>query len=460
MNAMANAASLLLDAQAMGDVFQCELAGYEQVLVRSCQIHQTRRSISRKTQELGAPYLGVVYALDLQQRDSGELMSQWLYAKAYTRNTSTAELTKALAAAQAKPGVGLPLSHLAGLDTLVWALPNDPAMPQLAQFLDADAVRPHLPPYRHQQADGWVQGCAHGLAQDRPLPAVQIVRYEPEEQCTARYAFEVQGKQRACYGKTYADASWQDVERRMCALFRQSSNDSISFAIAQPLGSSHTLQAVWQDELPGVPLREALAGHDGEHWVRCVAQALARLHAMVPFGDAWLTPHALQERARKQCSKLVCADASLAPALDRVLEVLQQEFPTGTTRVPIHGDFHVDQMHCADGRIALFDYDNFAEGSPAHDVADFISHLLFDVAFKPERAMALVQRFVACYRAQAKEPLRLPELDWYLRLLFLRKAYRLFVRHRSDWRERVIHACTLAASGLQSLTPQSMETPA
>lgn len=458
MNAMENTASLLLDAQVMGAMFQRELAGYEQMLVRSCQIHQTRRRISRKTEELGAPYLGVVYALDLQQRDSGALLPQWLYAKAYTRAASAAELPRALASAQAKPGVGLPLSHLAGLDTLVWALPNDPAMPRLAQFLDADAVRPHLPPYRHQQPDGWVRGCAHGLAQDRPLPAVQIVRYEPEEHCTARYAFEVQGQQRACYGKTYADASWQDVERRLCALFRLSQGDAGAFAIAHPLGSSHTLQAVWQEELPGVPLREALSGHDGERWIRCVAQALVRLHAMAPFGDAWLTPHPLLERARKQRNKLVRADASLAPALDPVLDALQQDAPAGTARVPIHGDFHVDQMHCSDGRIALFDYDNFAEGSPAHDVADFISHLLLDAAFKPERALALAQRFVACYRAQASEPLKLPELDWYLRLHYLRKAYSLFVRHRSGWRQRVMHACTLAASGLQSLTPQSMET--
>ncbi len=437
-----NPATLLLDAHAMGDVFQRELAGYEGVLVRSCQIHQTRYRISRKTQELGAPYLGVVYVLDLHKRDSGKLVSQWLYAKAYTRDASAAELPRAKIAAQTRPCVGLPLIHLARLDALVWALPNDPAMPHLAQFLGPDAVCQHLHP--------------RAWARDIRPASSQIVRYEPEEHCTARFAFQAQGQQRVCYGKTYADATWQVVEQRMGTLYRLSEQDPAAFAIGQPLGSSSRLQAVWQEEMQGEALRAALCGHDSVRWIRRVAHALARLHAMPLFGDAPLTPTALLERALKQRNKLVRADASLAPAFDAVLELLQQEAPTDTRRVPLHGDFHVDQMLCTDTRVALFDLDNFAEGSPAHDVADFISHLLLDPAFKPERARALVQSFVACYLAQANQPL--PELDWYLRLLYLRKAYSLFVRQRIGWRDRVMHACQLAARGLQGMTPRPMET--
>ena len=44
--------------------------------------------------------------------------------------------------------------------------------------------------------------------------------------------------------------------------------------------------------------------------------------------------------------------------------------------------------------------------------------------------------------------------------LYLRKAFSLFVRHHSGWRERVIQACRLAAHSLHSITPQSMEITA
>ncbi len=433
----------LLDAPAMGALLQRELPCYVPWDMRACRIHQTRRRISRKTEQHGAPHLGVVYALDLRHRGSGLTMTQWLYAKAYSRGASEAAFAEAQGRAQAAPAVGLPLTHLAALDLLLWAVPNDPLLLHLPRFLDTKT--PCGPSHENGP---WREP----LLREARVEVPRIVRHEPESHCTVRFAWQARGGQRlACYGKTYVDESWQSVARRMSALRSANEADPRAFAIARPLGSIAALRAVWQQEVEGLPLRAALEGRQGELWMLRLAQALARLHAQPSMGDEWMSPQTLLQRARKQRDKLVRADESLAPVLDALLDRLLTEPPAGNARVPIHGDFHVDQMLCADGRVVLFDFDNFAEGSAANDVADIISQWLTDSAVPHGRAVALARCFVRSYLAHAEQTPSASELDWHLRLLLLRKAYSFFVRHRSGWPARVRHAVALASRGLDDV---------
>lgn len=438
----------LLDAPGMGERFRRELPGLDAFQVRACAIRQSRRRVSRKTEEQGAPYLGVVYELELHEPRSGAGLTQWLYAKAYSRDASATAFTEANAAAQARPRAGPPLARLQELDALVWAMPNDPAMPQLPRFLDADCVRDEL-----QRLLGGPGGhtAAAGSA------AAQIVRYEPESHCMVRFELPLNGDARVVYGKTYADDRWSEVARRLAVLSANGESDRGAFAIARPLGGSAALRAVWQDEAHGVPLRDALNGPDGARWMRRLTGALARLQGSKLMGDANLTPALLLDRTRKQRKKLVRADAQLAPALDAALAVLERELPVGRAPVVLHGDFHVDQMLCSDERITLFDFDNFAVGSPAHDIADFASQLLTDTGFDAARRVELARDFIDGCLAHAPRSPAWGELDWYLRLLLLRKAYSFFVRYRSGWRERVLAAAALAARGLEAVRPPRLE---
>jgi hypothetical protein len=104
----------------------------------------------------------------------------------------------------------------------------------------------------------------------------------------------------------------------------------------------------------------------------------------------------------------------------------------------------------AEGRLVLFDLDEFAVGHAAHDIADFASQLLTDDSLAPALRTRLAAGFVQDAVAASPHRVEADDLDWHLRALLLRKAYSFFVRHRSGWPQRVRHALALAAAGRDS----------
>jgi aminoglycoside phosphotransferase (APT) family kinase protein len=64
----------------------------------------------------------------------------------------------------------------------------------------------------------------------------------------------------------------------------------------------------------------------------------------------------------------------LQPQVDSVLARLQATAPAEATRlVPVHGDFHCNQVLVDADRVAVIDFDLFGLGDPLHDVARFLS---------------------------------------------------------------------------------------
>jgi len=435
-------AALLTDDSTMVAVLQRSLPGCREGAwdIEACRVAQTRRRISRRTEEFGAPYLGLCYQLSARDARSGRRDTQWLYGKAYSRGMSESAYLDAVPEHCVMPRFGEPVMHVRELDLVLWSLPNDPAMDRLPAFLDAGAVRRHLPLQR-----------LYGVAEEQVrLAPPQIVRHEPEEHCTARFAMRHRGRTDAVFGKSYVGEQWRDARDCLDALWRQACADRRAFLVGRPLGASPQLRAVWQDEVDGRPLVDALTGPAADAVIDVLAGALARLHADGPAAGRHELLGETLETARKWRKKLIQADPRFTRMLDALLGRLEHEAREPHCRVPIHGDFHADQMVWCDGRIALFDYDNFALGAPARDLADFVSQLLCreDKAGDwPGIAAALIAR----YRAHcAGEPTE-AELDWHLRLMLLRKAYSAFVRSGSDWQQRTQRALGLAQAGLTAL---------
>lgn len=429
----------LLDPDAMGTLLRNSLPRLSGA--RECRIHQSRRRISRKTEEQGAPYLGVVY--ELRPVDAPSSSAQWCYVKAFSRGASRSAPEAQSAA------------RIDALDALAWLLPQDPAMPHLAAFLDPSRVQAEFANCGESVELGDAGEATNRGAAGAGVASsatVTLVRHEPESHCTARFEIPGRGKRLAVYGKTYADTRWIDAARRVQALWSASENAD-AFAIARPLGTSRALHALWQEEVRGVALRRELHGARARTWLARVASALAQMQGGAQLDDPPLTPIELLARTTKQCRKLARADASLAAAIDPVLGALQRSMPQMTAPVAAHGDFHADQMLCTDRRVALFDFDNFVTGSPALDVADFASQLLTDADFEPRRRVELASIWVAESLARLPHSVLPAELDWHLRALLLRKAYSFFVRHRSGWRARVLEAAELAARGAALLNP-------
>ncbi|NMG75573.1 hypothetical protein [Aromatoleum diolicum] len=446
---------LLTDEVAMTGLLQRGLPGFRDGLARieGCSVTQSRRRISRRTREQGAPYLGVCYALAVRDTLTGRLGSQSLYAKAYSRGASLDAYRAAWPQHCIVPRFGEPVMHLPEFDMVVWSLPNDPAMAQLPAFLDPVGVRAHLPLARIFAAEA----AASGASEAAQVEAVHIVRHEPEEHCTARFSLRYGDERAAIYGKSYRGEEWRDARDCLAALWRQGGADPQAFIVGRPLGACPILHAVWQREVTGVALAGELAGPAADALLHTLAVALSRLHAGGPLQGRAEPLGETLDTARKWRKKLLQAEPRFAAPLDHILARLeaQEDAPPPRMR-PIHGDFHVDQMLWCDGRIALFDYDNFALGAPARDVADFVSQLLCREGEVGEGAgiadwPAIAVRFITHYRAANGGAPDDRELDWYLRLMLLRKAYSFFVRHRAGWPGRVRRALADAEAGLAAL---------
>ncbi len=437
-------APLLTDGMTSAALLQRTLPGLREGCwdIESCLVTRTRRRIPRRPEHSGASWLGVCYRLRARETRSGRSDEQWLYAKAYRRGMSEGPYLDAMAEHCAMPRFGVPVAHVPELDLVVWSLPNDPAMAQLPAFLDAAAVRPHLPLAR-----------LYGpVAEEVQLAMPRVAGHEPEEHCTARFALHHRGRVDAIYGKTFAGERWRDARDSLAALWRRACGDPTAFLVGRPLGSSPALQAVWQEEVTGRPLATMLAGPDSETVLRALADALAHLHSDGPFAGRAESIGEPLERARKWHKDLVLADARLGPALELVLFALEGGAAAPGRLVTVHGDLHEGQMLWRDGRIALFAYDDLAVGSPARDLADLVSHLLC----RDDRAAdwrAVAARLVDLYRSRCAGEPSDDELDWHLRLMLLRRAHHAFVRQEAGWHTHATRALALARRGLAALHP-------
>lgn len=437
---------VLTSDAAMAAVLQRHLPGCREGTwdIEACRVVQTRCRISRRTAAFGAPYLGVCYHLAAREARSGRRATQWLYGKAYSQGMSEGAYLDAVPDHCVMPRLGAPVMHMPELDLVLWSLPNDPAMDRLPAFLDAAAVRPQLP-----------LGRLYAAAADAVrVAAPQIVRHEPEEHCTARFALHHRGRSDVVFGKSYVGEAWRDARDCLDALWHQACADPRAFLVGRPLGASAPLRAVWQEEVSGRPLADTLTGPGADAVLKILAGALARLHADGPTAGRARPLGDILGDARKWRKKLIQADPRLAPALDAVLTRLEREAAEPRRRVRIHGDFHADQMMWCHGRIALFDYDNFALGAPARDLADFASQLLC----REDRAAAwpaIAARLITHYRAGCAGEPDDAELDWNLRLMLLRKAYSAFVRSGTGWQARAGRALAAAQAGLAALAPSS-----
>lgn len=400
----------------------------------SCRVMQTRRRISRRLLECGGAWLGVVWRLEVRSIASGAVGEQWLYAKAHTLGTGPAAWQASRAAARVAPRFGAPIAYLPAKELVVWAVPNDPALVRLPTFLDGRALIGHLPP---------------GLDPD-PSTRVRakIVRHEPEEHCTARFEALRDGHVKVFYGKCFGDGRWRDARDGLDMLWLQGARDRQAFLVGQPLGASPALGAIWQAEVAGRPLSEALATANSAR-VAQLAAALHRFQAEGPRQGRRETFAESIESARKWRKKLVLAEPALADDAAAVLEILAGEPPLDGEAVTVHGDFHIDQMLWTGERIALFDYDSLALGSPCRDLADCVSQLLCREETGPWVEVA--RRLITAFRKSAPRRMHDEELEWHLRLMLMRKAYSCFVRSRQGWQQAATRALALARAGLASL---------
>ncbi len=421
------------DTAAMRALLQARLPGFADGRLRidALGVRNARRNTSR---ERNPCPMTLCYELQVSEPVQSRSGTQLLYAQVYRTGLAATAYAQQDRNQLMPPAFGQALVHLPDLNLLLWALPNDPGLPQLATLLDPARAARVLP------------GDAGSTVQ------VELLRYEPQCRATLRYTLAgTEGAEpRSIYAKTFCDDRAAAIHQRFAYFWQLAQADDQAPLVARPLGADGATRTLWQAAALGVPLRQALAAHDGPALMAQVAHALALLHAAPLRPCASTAPrsvaHWLAEARRRQ-QKIGRIDAALAARAARVADGIQAHasHPARRSLSLIHGDFHPEQIWINQGRVVLFDFDEFALGDPMEDLAAFVLKL-DPVGAAPALVSALVEQYAAA--APARFDRR--SLAWHLTIQTLLQASRAFIYQQPGWAGEVERR--LAASEARAAT--------
>ncbi|MCG3117641.1 MAG: aminoglycoside phosphotransferase family protein [Candidatus Manganitrophus sp. SA1] len=334
--------------------------------------------------------------------------------------------------------------HLPELDMIVWVFPNDPVLLHLPECIHPEAVKRHLP---YDRLPAGLDGAA-----DIVDITSEVVHYRPEARCTTRYRVRWgspdEQKEQIFFGKTFSDDRGREIHRRMEALWKISSSDPKSFMVAEPLAYQEEIKTVWQAGLNGDPFVNVIERTNDRPLLEAVAEGLARFHKSDLYSPVRITLDDHLAEIRKKISKLMHAFPGLRESLQSLDQNLTRRMDR-LTPIPykiIHGDFTVQQLLVCEGRIAFFDFDEFAIGDPTQDIANFIVDLhfrSFDRSFVEEMKVV----FFHAYQRRVDWPLSADRLHWHLQIQFITKAYRIYIQQRAGMEKEIKEIIVLAQEG-------------
>ena len=427
------------DRAAMRALLQTYLPGYAsgRWQIDGLDVRNARRSTSRSRNPRP---MTVCYELQVREPAAGRTGTQLLYAEVYREDTMAQALDGRTPTNLTAPAFGDPLVHLPELGLVLWALPNDPSLPQLPVLLDADRAAAHVPGAagRHLRLD--------------------LLRYEPCQRATLRYSLVDGVNQPAgtVYAKTFRDERAALIDERFRWFWSRAKHDHSQPLVAEPLGHDQALRTVWQSSAPGTPLRHRLAHADAPLLMAGVARALAVLHAAPLAPSPTALPrdqaHWLGE-VRRRRNKIARINPALTDRVDRIARAIETDAQRRArpTLSLIHGDWHPDQVWIHGGRPVLFDFDDFTYGDPMEDVAEFVCKLE-GLGAGP----ALVTDFIDHYAKAAPDRFNPANLAWHLAIQGLLQAARAFVYQLPDWPRTLQQrlADCEARLGLQPTVPE------
>ena len=431
---------LYTDAAAMGALLQQQLPGFADGRLRidALEVHSVRRnaSLHRNPSPMTLCY-------DLQVSDSahGRSGSQRLVAQVFRPGLAAAAYKLQDRSALVPPRFGQALVHLPASNLLLWALPNDPGLPQLPLLLDPLRAVEALP------ASVRTAAASGGLR-------VELLRYTPQRRATVRCSF-VEGPQqseRVLFGKAFFDQRASDIDARFRWFWQQSQRDTRAPLVAEPLGHDAATRTVWQASAAGQPLAPRLVTDEGATWMGRVAHALALLHA-APLAHTTTTAprsvaHWLPEVRRRQ-NKITRADAALAERVRRVADAIEAHAAHPATRPLslIHGDCHPEQFWVHGDRVVLFDFDEFTLGDPMEDIAEFVLKLE-QAGAAPSLATILIER----YAVAAPERFDARCLSWHLAIQSLLQVSRAFIYQQPGWADELERRLSAAEARAEALS--------
>jgi len=429
-------------------LLQQQLPGFSQghFIITDCRVGHTEYTWKKKRSGNYKASVSICYHLDVLDSLTKRSETQILYAKYsfggknYKKNGGFQNPRISSTCFERS------FIHLTDLDMDIWVFPNDPTLSHLPEVIDPEVVKQSL----------FYDLLPEGIDSPEDIREikVEVVNYRPEVRCLICCHLLMRKSDRAgtftLFGKTFRNGRGRNIYYRIQSLWERSLESSESFKIAKPLGYNKTVDLVWQEGLSGTPLKDLINPESYPGLLTSVGKGLANFHKCDLSSPIVFTLEDNLTEIWKKYDKLIY----FVPRLREPLEILVQGLEASMAdlgpvpQVLIHKDFHIDQLTVNEGRIALFDFDEFAMGDPLQDLSNFIADLFFH-GFDKNLVLAMIKRFVHSYRSQVEWDVPSDRLDWHIKVRLITKAYRFYIQQRPNLEPLLEKAISLAQEGIR-----------
>ena len=186
-----------------------------------------------------------------------------------------------------------------------------------------------------------------------------------------------------------------------------------------------------------MPIKALLKQAPNPAHFQLLARTLAKLHRcpMTPGEPFTVREHLTRCHPRYEFLALACPD--LAPAIDELVRrarEIEAGFG-GLALTPLHGDFHMGQVHLEGERAWLIDFDALSYGDPASDLGNILVFLKGKIKRDPAMK-GIIEAFLEEYFAHMDRAIA-QRIPLYEGLTHLRRACKALRLQEEGWERRV-----------------------
>jgi len=302
--------------------------------------------------------------------------------------------------------------------------------------LDGNAMRGHFTPLVHKFL---------GETLEVRRVGVEVLRRR-NQRCVIRYLVDADDPQHDHHfqwrviGKVYKARRGEHVFSVMQQLwkkgFHREARDGIF--IPEPLEFSSSLCMLFQEEVPGAPMKTLAKQSPSPGHFQQLARVIAKLHRCpyVPDEPFLVQNHLLRCHPRYPFLALACPE--LETRINYIVDTaksIEDRLVREAKLTPIHGDFHLGQVHLENGNAWLIDFDALSYGDPAADLGNVLVFLRGKVKRNPDFAV-YIQAFLEEYFSLMDTEIA-NRLLLYEGLTHLRRACKTLRLQEEGWRRRL-----------------------
>jgi len=353
----------------------------------------------------------VLFSARIVNERQEELGRQSFYGKLFRRPQKLANtLRQQQNRAWVQPRFGPALAQIPDWAMLLWAYPNDPRLPGLAQMSNPEIVL----------AKAQAAPEKFGLTQRPAAITAEQTKYVPGRRCGYIYRMTLaDGAPHAVYGKTYEYDDGENAFALMQQIWECEARRRGGFILPQPFSYDTEMKVLWQEAIAGesfakiadrVPNLPEVAEEIGAR--------LAAFHsAALPLASKITFEFQVAEvqRAIIEISRTFPDYAGRCAAIGEKLLSAAACLGTGV-ETPVHGSFKFSHIFATPKGMAFIDFDGACCGDPGYDVGRFLAHLYKMKAswtLDPEVAEQTAANFCHAYNRAAASPLSPARINWF-----------------------------------------------